>query len=464
MRLVPLLRSLDPTNRLRVRDFLYRYDSLLIHAVTEQTKSTILRTSKHHHGLFRRVVRARNLIMGLFSTLSNTSNGVSMTDSSSKSSLDLPTVVQLYDRAPLLLEPQATPLPAYAMLSYSAIPLSSDDAKALLSQKKKQLQQDPVPELGVWNVCIQSDRFNLLKDLLATTCNTFAVTIDLAAPEQVETTMTMLQNALIRYLKERTVGNDGSGSIPLETATTSLFDLQSAHFGLAPQDSLTTTIEPDAKDRDCKICLVILAKTVSLAGSSEETQYRDQQVQALLKYHLYKFACQLKCNLIFFGDEVDGPDKEMMAPNITAREVAARLKDLAQGVPLSKPLAVTTEGSEVQAESSVDKQELSMFAPDNVDFVDSILLRNASFPGQWDAATTSVWKILTPPPASSAKASGKAGMSIGDQGWLKELRDSIVAVATDKTPVKVTKKEVEGTPVNDKNVASYFESLLGGSS
>jgi hypothetical protein len=304
----------------------------------------------------------------------------------------------------------------------------------------------------------------------ASSGNTFALTVDLSAPEHVEPTMTLLQNALIRYLKERGADNGNAAMTdPSETATTSLYDLQTAHFGLAPEDTLATSIEPDPKDRQCKFCLILVAKVASLAESSEDVQYRDRQVQALLKYHLYKFASQLQCYLFFVGDKVDDDEKESssasMTPIHTPPEVAALFKDLAQGTPPVKPLTIEPKASEDEAESTVMEQELSIFAPDNAEFVDTILLRNANFPGQWEAATTSVWKILAPPaPSASASASSKVGTTSGDQGWLKELRDSVAVPTTaDKTPVKTTKKEVEPnkTPGDDKNVSSYFESLLG---
>lgn len=422
--------------------------------------------------------------MGLFSTLVTANKDDRDTSGEKSSKTSLPTVIQLYSREPVLLEPDvaaSSSLPSYAMLSYSAVPLVNDPLQSPFSTgfRRKQ-QQLPDPELGVWNVRLGgASQFHLLDRVPATpnssnANDTFAFTVDLSEPAQVEPAMTLLQNALVRFYKERdgatiTGSSTSLNRDPLEskTATTSLFHLQTTHFGLAPQDILATTIEPDIKDKNCKFCLVILAKMPPHSDSSEDQDYRVQQEQALLQYHLYKFACQLQAYLVFVGGDKEPERREgttsAMIPVSTRQEVAILLRDLAQGIPPAKPVTLApalSEDDDANVPVAVE-QELSIFAPDNAELVESVLLRNASFPGVWDAATTSLWKILVPPaPKTSASAAEKYAAASGDQGWLKELRDSITTVV-EKTPVKTTKKEISVTPQQGDDTSSFFASLLG---
>ncbi|GKY92546.1 hypothetical protein MPSEU_000224900 [Mayamaea pseudoterrestris] len=419
--------------------------------------------------------------MGLFTTLTNAAP--------TKSSLDLPTVVQLYGQEAITFDASKTaPLPYYATLSYSAVAMAQEQVVGAtpLNKKKQQPVPDPVPELGVWNVRIHNDAPNLLSNVPAK-CRTFVLTVDLGQPHQVAPNMTMLQHALIRHLKERNV-SASDDALPLQTTTTSLYDLQVAQFGVAPKgdaESSAVVEEPDVKERDVHICLTILAK-LSKTKDAAPDHYRDQQVQALLTYHLYKFACQLKASLIFVNGEDESVDAESensnrmntIVPISTPLQVAAILKDLAQGIVAAKPPALTLAspaGSSAAEEKHDDDKdggsttlqqveaashELSIFAPDNVDVIDSVLLRNASFPGQWDATTTSLLKILPPPLESSssnnAAAFPKPNPSVGDQGWLKELHDS-VAARGEKTPLKAAKQQ---EAKDDKDVSSFFKKLI----
>jgi hypothetical protein len=431
--------------------------------------------------------------MGLFSTLAD-----AQTDArSNKSSSNLPTVVQLYTKDPVRLEPLASCMPSYALLSYSAVPCASSSALTSPSNNNTGSNKtgklfDPVPDLGVWNVRVLDDTTTCALALLpastSKTCTTFVWTVDLSTPTTLEPTMTLLQNALIRHLKQQK-GDDGTiktlSNTSTDSATTSLFELQTTRFGLALEDSLTTTtIEPDVKDRETKICLIIVAQhttksSASTAVAAEETQYYDQQVQALLKYHLYKFASQLNAYLVFVGSETSNDMEEeaisSSTPTHTPEQVAVLLKDLAQNLPIRNAVHVSAAAAAAAGDSPGDTDDapvlipddasLSIYAPDNADVIDSVILRNANFPGQWDAGVTSLWKILPPPPPTASSRRATPSVSVGDQSWLKELHDSVAAV--DKTPIKSAKKEPSAAEnrtslagSKEADASSFFASLL----
>uniref|UniRef100_A0A7S2V866 Uncharacterized protein n=1 Tax=Entomoneis paludosa TaxID=265537 RepID=A0A7S2V866_9STRA len=76
------------------------------------------------------------------------------------------------------------------------------------------------------------------------------------------------------------------------------------------------------------------------------------------------------------------------------------------------------------------------------DLLDSVLLRNAQYPGHWDAAKESLWTIL--PDTSSTASKSKPTVSTtategaGDLLWLSELKESIDAVAGSDTTAATT--------------------------
>jgi trimeric autotransporter adhesin len=137
-----------------------------------------------------------------------------------------------------------------------------------------------------------------------------------------------------------------------------------------------------------------------------------------------------------------------------------------------------------------------MYGPDhqNSELIESVLLRNANYPGHWDATTDSVWKILIPS-ATVVVASNNSSKTFsqrvastdhpmathdGDQIWLKELHDSILPVMTPattassssssssnlQTPPPNKNKTTNAPPSstaktpNDAAVSSFFEGLL----
>ena len=88
-----------------------------------------------------------------------------------------------------------------------------------------------------------------------------------------------------------------------------------------------------------------------------------------------------------------------------------------------------------------------------------MLLRNAHYPGHWDAVKDSMWVALPAPPEDTPDSTSKA--TTGDEGWLSQLRQSIVSAAdTPKKAIQEEETKEDKAPKKDADVSNFFESLL----
>ena len=251
--------------------------------------------------------------------------------------------------------------------------------------------------------------------------------------------------------------------------------------------------------------------------SSSSSYYQRQQTLALLYYHLRRYAAALKASLVFVSssssssstgrnNSATGTKPETtstetttisssspptttttdLQPLLSLPQLAAIWRALAQGELVWKEsvwkelflfvlssennkLLVSSTNTTTTTDSGDETGYLPIYGPDSAtDLIETVLRRNANYPGHWDAATDSVWKIL---PSSSSTATTVTGSSSnnnnkatltksGDQGWLKELRDSVAIpteTAVEKTPNKpTTKATTDKTP----DVSDYFSQFL----
>jgi hypothetical protein len=521
--------------------------------------------------------------MGLFSILdipqaSEGAAGINGGEDAGKHSLslDLPSIVQLYRTNPFRLESAAS-VPPYSMLSYSAVAMSAikDDettpadlvagvSPSKRSNSNKKAVQAAMPELGVWNVRVArrggGDSLLLLPPRLAQ--SVFCFVVDLFDPSQVEPTISMLQDALVRYLIERPLptvppaeSSDDSAAAAAATssstssfATTTLHDLRTATFGLAPEDAesaarlqksqpeeagAAATTHGDRNNNNTRLTLVICARrpgssfllssdgghadgrsaTAATGGgnNSKRVDYKYKQSQALLFYHLRRYAAALNATLCFVEEESassslagggggagsdDHPDAVGVAeqPAIDAVQLAHLWHELAVAaaagsgkvnVPSSSVLFdLSGGGGPPDDELGSPPSSVSSSFPyalaytphnHNSELIESVLLRNAHYPGVWDASKESLWKILPPPghyedpdDGGTAPPAGEDDVDDGDDNrWLSELRDSAAASAppdVTKTPAKTTTSRKEAVPPDsaqkDAAVSSFFESLL----
>merc|ERR1712050_86984 len=132
----------------------------------------------------------------------------------------------------------------------------------------------------------------------------------------------------------------------------------------------------------------------------------------------------------------------------------------------------------LQSEDAASAHAL-IYGPDNnnEELIESVLLRNASYPGHWDASKESVWKIL-PAGDSSKDSKNTAAATIagfadggvfGDDHWLSQLRDSVAieTSAAEKASTSTPNRADTSKNTNPANamkspegVSTFFESLL----
>jgi hypothetical protein len=470
--------------------------------------------------------------MGLFSTIAS---AVAAETEPLTNSAALPTVVQLYHSKPLQLDTGVSHMPPYAVLTYQAVQVvpSGGGAESATATpetpsglRASQLNKvvPAVPDFGVWNCCVATATTTTIteqpnKPLLADALlqiplptrhqtPTFCWTVDLshATAAAVEPALSAMQAAVVRYLIAVTPTTENQSPVATSsTATTTVYQLRTVQFGLAAGDDSSkaaVTAAPDeATDKAAVVAIQICAKlpagtsagTTGAAATSDGggagDQYRESQVQALLMYHLRRYAAALNASLCFVRDQggvgagnegtttadaVDGGgggSENAVAssqPTLSVHELAVVWSDLAQGkeVWMERNSIDSTISSTHEETGTIVEEQPKIYGPGHhhEELIESALLRSASYPGHWDAAKDSLWKILPPEQHQATSAVTATAVGVGDESWLSELRESVAAAEPFKTPPpkKAAGKEpasAQKTP-NDAAVSNFFESLL----
>lgn len=446
-------------------------------------------------------------------------------------------------------------LAKHAVLSYQAVeaemqPSSQSAAAFTIGLSQSQPNQQAIqnqkhlrPNLGIWNCHVddgkdgEEESSKQLVDLLLSrvvldgasslskgkkgseskqeadehVTPTFLFAVDLSDPAAVYPAVDAMANALVRQL--RTSNTKSSG-------TTSLGKLESTKFGSAPEDNEGSS--PAAGGGSISVNLILCSLLPGASASSVAVEgaegYREKQAQALVHYHLRRYAAMLDCTLIHVGNESISGDKNSasgednkggMQPWITVGELAVRVRDLALGNPPGEEGANTISAGSAPTESSGgaaqdgEEKEDAPATPDassansavylhsthDKELIESVLLRNASCAGEWDAKSDPIWVAL-PPPIKESNASRTKLMSKptgGDEAWLSKLAGSVVggmpaakdsADSSGKDAAKVVaaapaaadskkKKDAGGSKVaaggkkkGTDDVGSFFENLL----
>lgn len=419
--------------------------------------------------------------MGLFSTL--TSSATEGAEGKTRTStLDIPNVIQLYSGTPIIVEKNGKSR-KFSVLSYQTVHVSSSAAYeggALLS-KQEQEATTLHPNLGIWNCRVTKaqggitggDQKPLADEIFKTlpvseAPPTICMSVDLTNLLEVEPTVTLLQDALVRYLIDR--GAAGS-STESSNATTSLFDLRSTHFGLAVNDEESaktmSASAPEEGDKKVRISLAISVMLSSRGGEGDSagaegsnSSYKEKQAEALVLYHLRKYAASLNAVLCFVRKEKATEEESKAIAALTLNQLSYVWHQLAKGEEGWKELDPTaTEDAESEQSAVVS----GIYGPGNhqEDLIEAVLLRNAQFPGQWDASKDSLWAAMPPPQVDEKNESAAAVSASGDESWLNELRSSVASEA--KTPPSSAQKpdaSANAKTPNDAAVSSFFESLL----
>ena len=376
--------------------------------------------------------------MALFSTLLSASSEPS---ASTPSSSSIPTLIQLFTSKLITFDENAKEklciyIDSHAVLSYQALevsPPTPEGESKLFQQRRNTANATPTPNLGVWNCCISK---NALVDSLLTIPQTatghYCMTVDLTDPSLVEPSMAVLHEALVRLLIQQP---------PTGTAgTTSLSQLKAAQFGLAKDGDDKCIAEAEADDH-VKISLLLCAIVDTDAGTNtNKDEYKETQAQNLVIYHLRRYAAALNCSLCFVGTGSGNTESPMEVPTIPLTQVDYTWREWI----------------------SSGKIE-NFFAPDNhqPDLIESVLLRNAQFAGEWDAAKDSLWKALPSSIEEKDSSSFRTQKSSGDDDWLSQLRDSVATVeAQPQAPRAPAAAAATPKKTEDAAVSSFFENLL----
>ena len=414
--------------------------------------------------------------MGLFSTLASSAleAGKSRT-----STLDIQNVIQLYTSNPILVEKNAKSR-KFSLLSYQTVHIASSAAYeggALLSNLEKEATSLH-PNLGVWNCRITQTRSGgdqqpLADEIFRTlptsdTPPAICMAVDLSNLAEVEPTISLLQDALVRYLIARDGQNNNKSASVSTTATTSLFDLRSTHFGLAVNDEESakkmSKSAPEEGDKNIRLSLAISVLVPSRGTQGEAAEasgsgdgYKEKQAEALVLYHLRKYAASLNAVLCFVRKDKPSEEESKGIAALTLNQLSFVWQQLAKGEEGWKELD-STEGDSEQAAVS------GIYGPGihHEDLIETVLLRNAQFPGRWDAAKDSLWAALPPPETDDKNETSNANASGGDEAWLSELRASVASEVKTPPPKDASKGDAaDGTKTpNDAAVSSFFESLL----
>ena len=409
-------------------------------------------------------------MVALFSTLLSASsdqdgnNDATTTTTTTTSSAIIPTLVQLFHTSAVTLDANAK-LAGHAVLAYQALEVAAPSAEgeSTLFGHKRNAKSNVVqnPNLGVWNCRVSpsggavpvSDRLVRIPDA----SSYFCLTVDLSEPSRVETSLTMLQQALERLLiqqQEQSAATDPTavdGPVDAEipahnNKTTSLAKLRRVQFGLANEDKQDEKATDEA-DEKVKFALMICAIAAPTRNNSKDA-YKETQAQNLVLYHLRKFAASLQATLCFVRlSEEKGPaeDSAEDQPAMLVNEFAFAWLEWVLGKTYDSP---------------------ALYGPDKHqqdDLIESVLLRNASCPGQWDASSDSLWKALPPPDETAAAERTNKPRSVGDEVWLGKLRDSVESANVGAAQTRSPKPEATtpgGAQRDEKEVSDFFKNLL----
>jgi hypothetical protein len=291
---------------------------------------------------------------------------------------------------------------------------------------------------------------------------TFLWTVSLDQVAQVTSDLQAMQSAVVRQLSLQ--GKNASG-------TTNLSQLMQTTFGAAP-DSLIEgpgNIPESAESVTCHLVLVAV-----LPRETESATYVDKQALALTLYHLHKYVASVNATLVFSstspsktaqqinqqaptntpaksapeGEETTGMRQE----SIDVRELANLLQKMAMGQEDD-----TKEKEEEEEEVEDAKESSAAVYPSgkhDLELIETVLLRNASCKGEWDATTDDLWNISwfqkKHIAESPKKKKNTSEATVGDAEWLGQLATSVGGAVENSGPLPGTTTPNKRNPTPSK--------------
>lgn len=417
----------------------------------------------------------------------------------------------------------------FEMLSYQAVQVKDkqqhqQQSTLVASTTTSGSQNHTDPNLGIWDFNFQHNNdTGLMSSFLNKVIQpdsesiTFILSLDLDDSTTIYANVTSMIQSIITYYETRERSNMNSEVHGRQTlqGTTSLRQLRQVKFGMPPESDgtdkaqMSSIAESSDGRNDTKISIVICA----ISPSRSPKTYMDKQAQNLLSYHLRKYAAEINCTLCFVKMDqpsdsdlhhMDGsssrgeegnPSEDAVQDSIMGTEgmMVSELTEVirrvcteyvsADGIDVKNDIddERTTKDKQMGVQEEDQNVLSALCAPDchDVDLINSVLLRNASCPGVWDANKDSLLKAI--PSSLTAESTSTKAVSDnanGDEDWLSKLADSVSAftsnnglsdgasvmgdsVRSGKTKDSAKKKASKKKAKSDnKDVANFFEDLL----
>jgi len=408
------------------------------------------------------------------------------------------------------------PIHQYAALAYQSANITSGEMDRIM---------------GIWNLrsnktnFLSEDNIQLIKELLSEvlTCRQsneadlskleaeslsngdlkpsihgiipLLITVDLNEPSLVAPTIQSVIRAVLDL--------ESNSSTRRENCTTNLDQLKTVVFGDAP------SAEIDAAAAEAKARLISSQISLTIAcllPSKDPATFQEKQAQALVTYHLHRFANLVSCALIFVqktppannsedaalaGSVPDREDKPVMK-GIEVSELSDIMYTFTKGKFPSTKLVVSieeTEATENGVYEALPPVIQSIYLPSDHDTetIEGTMRRNAACEGSWNVETDSLLVALPPTvdKASQAVSTIAPPEEFDDQQWMKKLAATVKSApgassVTSVADVNATRKSSATAPSadskakapppaaakkkptasKDTDATSFFENLL----
>jgi len=322
----------------------------------------------------------------------------------------------------------------------------------------------------------------------------FVITLDMNEPNTIAPSIQSVTNSIVQNYdgssnEEEPIMEDGGGA-----ATTSIKSLKDYLFGKVPpppQGDEEEKKQITENHGEKRISLMLAC----VLPSNPPTTYREKQEQALITYHLHRFACTVNCSLAFIRpSSISGDNHFNSATNTVDSVDVPTLCNYVNRAALGLAPKLTfgyrnddndNEGKEDETKENIEEKKknvmdhhVALFPPNTLDpiMIETTLRRNASCEGIWDVDKNSLEEALPPPPPlpNNTFAAAGGGLNLGgkllqeqpsnkssggwDQEWMSKLAKS---VKSETVIPAVVQKEPEKKSTNAANdAASFFENLL----
>lgn len=365
-------------------------------------------------------------------------------------------------------------------------------------------------ELGLWSLAVaRGDNGDaslaemLMKSVVvpnleencrgATVAPCFVVNVDLADASRVCATIRSSIDIIVNALsceggdegeddgKEADNADVDMDMVEMKNRYTSLTALQGNIFGGLSAAAQSKKSVGAVYDKYVSLILAVCLPT------KPSSSYQDEQAQALVMYHLYRFALHVNCVVAFVqkkeicaddttanDDNAEADESEDTIASMDTDSLRDVVLQIASGVSprdvrANRTSALKEADGDTPFAEDTSPSSLALVTPGSIDstLVENTMLANANCEGQWDAAVDPLPKAL--PEQTNGQAftghvkatpSESSTKAYSDDEWLSKLASAIKTI--EALPSAVAKEEPKSKTNAKKDVAvsSFFENLL----